>query len=476
MPDAEAGDDYKVFLSRKLVRAEPVGFEPSSDVFGLEALFPFQRALVQWCCRRGRAALFADTGLGKTRMQLAWAEQVVHETGGSVLILAPLAVAAQTVREGAAMGITVAHLRTAEDVASLEEPIAVINYDRLHLIDSMCFAGVVLDESSCLKDYTSATRNALIEAFARTPYKLACTATPAPNDHIELGNHAEFLGIMSRTEMLSQWFVHDGGSTQDWRIKGHAVESFWRWVASWAALVRRPSDLGYDDGAYALPPLEVHEHVVAADLATAHAAGKLFVEPAQTLDEQRKARRASLADRVARAAELIMAEPGEPWVVWCELNDEADALEEAIGDAVQIAGSHKIEVKEHCLNEFATGRLRVLISKPSICGWGLNWQHCARVAFVGIGHSFEAYYQAVRRCWRFGQTRPVIVHIVTSEAEGAVVANLRRKQSDAQRMADEMRVHVAAHVRAAVGGTARETTPYEPRKALALPSWLRSVA
>jgi hypothetical protein len=466
---------YEDFLAEKATRAVPTGIDEPVEIS--EKLFGFQRDIVAWALRRGRAALFADTGLGKTAMQLEWARHVADFTGKPVLILAPLAVAAQTAREGEKFGLHVEQWRVAADF-NAEASIAITNYDRLHhFIDRVRdLGGVVLDESSILKDYTSATRTLLIETFAATGFKLACTATPAPNDFTEMGNHAEFLGVLTRVEMLATWFVHDGGSTQDWRLKGHAIADFYQWVCSWAVMLRRPSDLGYDDGAFALPALEMNEHVVASSLAEAHATGKLFVEPAKSLDEQRKARRASLASRVAKAAEIVNAEPDEPWLVWCELNDEGDALTEAITDAVQIAGSDNASDKEHLMLGFCHVAPRIIVTKPSIAGYGMNWQHCARIIFVGVSHSFEQFYQAVRRCWRFGQKRPVKVHVITSEAEGAVVASLKRKESDARRLGDEMVKHMADITRASIRGAVREATPYEPRIEMRVPHWLQEAA
>lgn len=443
---------YTHFLSTKRVVAEPVGF--AADESAIPArLFPFQRDIVRWACRRGRAAIFAGTGLGKTGMQLAWAHQVGAHAGGDVLILAPLAVAQQTVAEGLKFGLPATLCR---DGADVRPGVNVANYERLHRFDLARFAGVVLDESSILKAYDGATRTALVEACAATPYRLCCTATPAPNDHMELGNHAEFLGVMSRTEMLAMFFVHDGGETQTWRLKGHARDDFWRWVASWAVLLRRPSDLGYDDGAFALPPLVMHQHAVAGETP----AGLLFPVEARTLEERRRARRASLAARVEACAALVNAS-AEPWVVWCDLNAEGDGLARTIPDAIQVAGADALEVKEARLADFAAGRARVMVSKPSIAGFGLNWQHCPNVAFVGLSDSWEQYYQAIRRCWRFGQTRPVHCHVITSAAEGAVVANIERKERQAAEMATEMVRHMQIHNAAALRAAGREETDYE---------------
>ena len=458
---------YDEFVARKLAVVPPTGINSALDLPA--SLFPFQRDLVSWACRRGRAALFADTGLGKTAMSLSWAREVVRATGDDVLVLAPLAVAAQTAAEGARLGVDVTVCR---DGADVRPGINVANYERLHRFDASRFAGVVLDESSCIKHHDAKTLRVLLDAFARTPFRLACTATPAPNDHAELGTHAEFLGICTRAEMLAEFFCHDGGETQTWRLKGHARMAYWRWVASWAALLRRPSDLGYDDCGYALPALNVREHVVAAPIETYRAAGQLFATEARTLSERRAARRASTDNRVAACAARVNADEAEQWIVWCDLNAESEALTRAIPGAVEIRGSDDIETKEERLRAFSEGRVRVLVTKPSIAGFGLNWQHCARVAFVGVTDSWEAYYQAVRRCWRFGQRRPVEVDIYASEAEGSVLANLRRKEADAQRLSEELSRETADAVRAEVRGQIRTVNDYAAQKRLCVPAWL----
>ena len=448
---------YAEFISRKLAMESGEGVEPSALP---DSLFPHQSALVRWAARRGRAAIFADTGLGKTRMELAWANCIP----GSVLILAPLAVAPQIHEEGRAIGI---HVNVCRDGADVRPGINVTNYDRLHRFDPSIFAGVVLDESSVIKHHDAKTFALLTDAFRLTPYRLCATATPAPNDWTELGTHAEFLGVRSRQEMLSEFFVHDGGDTQSWRLKGHARREFWRWVASWGAMVRMPSDLGFDDAKYVLPALIICQHTIETQ---ATALGELFVKDAMTLSDRRNARRASLSDRVASCARIVNAS-NDPWVVWCDLNDEDDELRKMIPDAVAIRGADAIDDKESRLADFAQGRARVLISKPSICGWGLNWQHCNNIAFVGVTDSYEAYYQAVRRCWRFGQKRPVNVHVFASSAEGAVVANLARKERDAAEMARALASETADSVQASVRGYRRESNPYKTRP-MATPEFL----
>lgn len=427
-------------------------------------LFPHQRDLVTWALRKGRAAVFADTGLGKTAMQVEWAKHVSQH--GRVLILAPLAVAPQTVVEAARFGAGIAYRRW--DAGDL---ITITNYEMMGAFDLSQFSGIVLDESSILKAFDGKTRNAIIGGFAATPFRLACTATPAPNDFTELGNHSEFLGVKTRTEMLAEYFVHDGGDTSEWRLKGHAIKSFWRWLATWGAVVRKPSDLGYDDGAYALPPLRFHEHIVPVDHTTAHAAGMLFATNAVSLQDQRNTRRATVSKRVEVAAS-IAAQPG-PCLIWCELNDESRALAQAIGGSVEVKGADDNETKMASLSQFSSGETRVMITKPSIAGFGLNWQHCNRVVFVGASHSYEQTYQAIRRCWRFGQTKPVDVHIIRAETEQLVIDNYRRKEADAARLGAEMAAQVLDSVRAEVQGvSAREWNPYDANKEQIIPSWM----
>jgi len=423
--------DYARYLATKALLDPVTGL---SEVPTLSpALFEYQRDIVRWALTRGRAAIFADCGLGKTPMQLEWAEHVSRHTDAPVLILTPLAVAQQTVREGEKFGIAAKYAATRADVSR----ITVTNYDRLDHFDVSVFGGVVLDESSILKAFDGATRTLLIEAFQRTPFRVACTATPAPNDFMELGNHSEFLGVLTRPEMLATFFVHDGGETQAWRLKGHAEQDFWRWLCSWAVMLRRPSDLGYSDDGFILPPCTIEQHTVASPPTE----GSLFATEAQTLQERLAARRSSIAERVAAAASVVNATPGA-WVVWCNLNAESDALTAAIPGAVNVQGSDDRDEKARRLLEFSAGAFRVLVSKPSIAGFGMNWQHCHQMAFVGLSDSWEQYYQAVRRCWRFGQLEPVTVHVVTAETEGAVVSNIRRKDADAAKLAENMVEHM----------------------------------
>lgn len=463
-----AKDAYKEFVSNKLSTVPPTGL-PNVPPLS-EHLFGFQDDVVRWALRRGRCAAFLDTGLGKTAISLEWAKRVHEYTGRDMLILAPLAVAAQTVAEGARFGIDVALCREASDV---RPGINITNYDRLHKFDAGRFGGVVLDESSLIKNYSSRTLSDLLQSFSQTPFKLACSATPAPNDYTELGTHAEFLGICTRTEMLAEFFCHDGGETQTWRLKGHARDLFWKWVSGWAAMVRRPSDLGWDDDGYILPGLEFHDHVIAADAEAVRQTGMLFAEEAKTLTERRAAKKVTVGQRVAECAALVNAS-SEPWVVWCDLNAEGDALAKAIPGAVQVSGSDDIDTKEARLMAFARGEARVLVSKVAICGQGLNWQHCANMAFVGVNDSFEQQYQAIRRCYRFGQKRVVNVHIFSSELEGAVTRNIARKQADAEKMGEELSRWTREAMRGAVKGQGRQTNDYSARREMVIPEWLKA--
>jgi DNA modification methylase len=422
-------ETYSEFIGNKLVTHPKSGIEPPDDLNPM--LYDFQKDLVRWSLRIGRTALFCDCGMGKTPMQLEWARLVP----GKVLILAPLAVAKQTIREGAKFGIECHYVRRQKDCG--DKKIVVTNYEMLSSFDPNRFDAVVLDESSILKAYDGKTRTAIIEAFSATAFKLACTATPAPNDYMELGNHAEFLGVMKRQEMLSMFFVHDGGETQKWRLKGHAEDEFWRWLCSWAVMIRKPSDLSYKDGNFVLPPLEYHRHVVDSE-------SKEFLFPmeAQTLQERIRARADSVGDRVEKCAEIVNGNKEEQFLVWCGLNKESDALSRKIGDAIAVKGSDSIEHKENTLLGFANGDIRVLITKPSIAGFGMNFQRCPNMAFVGLSDSWEQWYQAVRRCWRFGQENTVHAHVITAQSEGATLKNIKRKEDDAARMGENMVQHM----------------------------------
>ncbi|CAO4186202.1 Helicase ATP-binding domain-containing protein [Methylorubrum aminovorans] len=456
--------DYQTFLAGKR-RADPAtGLTVLPDLCG--SLFPFQADIVRWALRRGRAGVFAGTGLGKTLIELSWGDAVHRATGGDVLFLTPLAVAAQVIREAEKFGVPARQVR---EQAECGAGINVTNYQKLDHFDLSRFAAVILDESSILKSTAGHYRTRLIRECASVPFRLAATATPAPNDFMELGNHAEFLGAMSHTDMLATFFVHDGSSTRDWRLKGHAEAEFWRWLASFAVMLRKPSDLGYEDGAYALPPLHQHQHVVVSEHDPT-ATGTLFAMEARTMRERLDARRNTVAERVALAASLTPRD--RPFVWWCNLNAESEALAAAIPGAVEIRGSDTEEMKESKILDFIEGRALTLVTKASICGYGLNFQHCADTGFVGLNDSWEQVYQAVRRFWRFGQTRPVNAHFIAAEIEGAVVANLRRKEADAERMAAAMLAHMADLGAATVRGAQRDRPDYAPAHPISLPSWL----
>lgn len=627
---------YAEFLASKAIDDPMTGLTDIPDLPA--ALFPFQRDIVAWALRRGRAALLAGTGLGKSLMELAWGQAICDATGGMVLLFAPLAVAAQMLREAEKFGIPA---RVVSCQAECAPGINITNYQKLSHFDLSLFVGVILDESSILKSTTGHYRTALIEACRQIPFRLAATATPAPNDFMELGNHAEFLGTMSYTDMLATFFSHDGGSTQKWRLKGHAEDAFWAWMASWAVMLRKPSDLGYSDDGYELPPLHYHQHDVAVDAAPAE--GQLFALPAVTLSERITARKISVTERVAavvnivfdgicgtldqwdgkpntqsedangtiqtpksdiadadrdavqsktpttcanitpsaaqknerlsnkqkliaadasdmpptptiekhasnrqnlanqklgghRASRLItasaksnttpssssrvdaaqsvaqgpsadfslitamkvaksegcfavpatlasaisrMTQNGsiEPWCIWCNLNSEQDALAKAFGRlAFSVNGSMADDQKERAILNWIAGDRPIIISKPSIMGFGMNFQHCRNTAFVGLNDSWEQFYQAVRRFWRFGQSRAVNCHMIAAETEGATVANLRRKEADADRMAAAMVRHMADLSSANVRGTSRTVATYAPSQRIILPSFLKDAA
>jgi DNA modification methylase len=444
--------EYSDFIKSKEIEIQSTGIESPPELGG--HLFHYQKDIVTWALKKGRAAIFSGCGTGKTAMQLEWAKHIANHTQGDVLILAPLAVASQTIREGEKFGIAV---NQARQQAEVQPGINIANYEMLHKFDTSYFAGVVLDESSILKNFAGKYRNLIIDGFSQTRFKLACTATPSPNDFMELGNHSEFLNIMSRVEMLATFFVHDGGETSKWRLKGHAAKDFWRWICKWAVTIESPADLGYDASGFELPELRHHAIVVESQAAP----GALIAFEATSLTDRRNARRDSLNQRVAEAVKIIRTKPDEPWLIWCDLNDESTEAANAIADAVEVTGSDNPEVKESRMLGFTDGDIRVLVSKPKIAGFGMNWQHCSNVIFLGLSDSFEQYYQAVRRCWRFGQTKPVDVYVITSEAEGQVVANIERKERQAEKMTQEIIKNMAEEMNKEIRGAAKETDDYQ---------------
>ncbi len=433
---------YAEFLERKTQLDGDHGF---GDGNLPEFLFPFQAELVEWALRKGRAAIFADCGLGKTPMQLAWADEVRRKTGKPVLIVTPLAVSFQTEREAAKFGIEATTSRGGKPVAA----ITVTNYERLHLFEERDFGAVVCDESSAIKSFDGVRRQIVTDFMRKVPYRLLCTATAAPNDYTELGTSSEALGYLGHMDMLSRFFTNKektskaiGGRWRanqengEWRFKGHAEEWFWRWVASWARALRKPSDLGYPDDGFDLPPLNLRQHVVAARTPRGDT---LFDLPAQGLREEREESRRTIEERCEMAAELIA--DADSAVAWCQLNAEGDLLTKLIPGAVQVSGADDPDKKEEILKAFSAGEVRVLVTKPIIGAWGLNWQHCNRMTFFP-SHSYEQYYQAVRRSWRFGQTRPVTVDLVTTEGGVNALKNLTRKADQASRMFDSLTAHM----------------------------------
>lgn len=462
--------DYQRFLQSKKQIAVNSGFEKPKEQM-CKAMFEWQKDIVYWALRKGRCALFEDCGLGKTIQSLEWAKSVSEHTKKPVLIVCPLSVAEQTKREGKKFGFSVSVVR---DQSQVIDGINVTNYEMLDHFDASVFGGVVLDESSILKNYTGKMRTEIIEKFHYTPYKLSCTATPAPNDFMELGNQAEFCGVMSRTEMLATYFIHDGGDTSKWRLKGHAQSAFWEWLATWAVVLTKPGDLGYDNTGYDLPELITEQVTIRYEENIIDDNYSFFADVAQTLNERRNARRNSLEDRCKAALNLIEEDPEEQWLVWCDLNAEADELKRIIPDNIEVRGSDDIEVKAERLNRFTIGEAKRLIVKPSIAAFGLNWQNCHNMIFVGLSDSFEMMYQAIRRCWRFGQEYPVNVYIITSEAEGAVKENIERKEKQAAQMVAEMVQHTREILEEEIRGTERITIPYNPQIDMEIPTWLMS--
>ncbi|MCE5182494.1 MAG: helicase [Betaproteobacteria bacterium] len=456
---------YEEFLALKRMVDPATGMDVVPEL--PEFMFDHQRAIVNWALRRGRAAIFAGTGLGKTAMELVWGNTVSDYTDKPVLVFAPLAVSQQHIREAKKFGLSANIVRGMGDV---RQGVNVTNYQKIDHFDLSAFGGIVLDESSILKSTDGKYRTRIIEESATVPFRLAATATPAPNDFMELGNHAEFLSVMSYSDMLATFFSHDGGETQKWRLKGHAENDFWKWMASWSVMIRKPSDLGFRNDGYDLPPLRQQQHIVAADYAPSMDTGLLFPMEARTMQERLSARRDTVAERVELAASITPAD--RPFVWWCNLNSESEALARAIPDAVELRGADSDEDKERKLNDFTDGRIRVLVTKASLTGFGMNWQHCCDTGFVGLNDSFEQVFQAIRRFWRFGQTKPVNVHLIAAETEGAVVANLRRKEADADRMAAAMVLHMADLSRAEITGSVRTVPDYNPQQLMKLPEFL----
>lgn len=453
---------YDEFLTRKEVKAPIAGMVDTPDI--ASHLFAHQRDVTEFLLRAGRGAAFLDTGMGKTAVELEYGRQVVESENKPVLLLAPLAVGKQHEREAARFDTDAKVIRDPSEIDGAR--IYITNYERLHLFDRHDFCGLILDESSIVKSFTGKTTRALMDFGQDMRWRLAATATPAPNDHMELGQHSQFLGAMDSSEMLSRWFIADQTEMGRYRLKRYGVKPFWSWVASWARCVGKPSDLGYSDEGFDLPPLNIHRHVVDTDL-TAGAEGMLFRIPDTSATAIHKEKRLTAADRAAKIAELVNAEPDEPWMVWVETDYDADAIMALLPDAVEVRGSMKAEVKEERLDAFTRGQIRILVSKPSIAGFGLNWQHCARTAFVGLSFSYEMFYQAVRRFYRFGQKRPVECHIAMAETETSIWQTIQRKKDDHEAMKREM---FQAMRREVLHSTVKHA--YQPRMKASLPAWL----
>lgn len=451
-------DSYQEFLSTKAVVAAAAGFEVNPVDLN-ENLFPFQRDLVSWSLRKGRAALFATTGLGKTICQLSWAELAARRS----LVIAPLAVAHQTVEEGAKWGIPITYARKMEE--SPKHGITIINYEMVEHFDMSKFGAVVLDESSCLKHFEGKRRSLLIKLCSVIPLRLCCTATPAPNDISEIANHAEFLGVMTRTEMLSTFFVHD---EDGWRLKKHGRDAFHKWLASWAMSLLKPSDIGHSDAGYDLPELKIIPVVVPS---TYIPDGQLFPTRLHGVGDRAKVRKSTVVERVRAAAEIIQREPDEQWLIWCGLNDEADVIAKALPGAINVQGSDSIERKTEILMGFGRGEVKLMISKAKIAGMGMNFQSAARMLFLGMNDSYEEYFQGIRREWRFGQTRPVNVYIVLTDIEMDIFDNVLRKEREADAMTKELIKHVAEFEKAEIG---RVTTrlDYDAKQPMEIPKWL----
>lgn len=456
--------NYSAFLEQKKFREDISGFDISANEINSK-LFDFQKAIVRWALKRGKAAIFADTGLGKSFMEAEWAWNVFQRTGNRVLILAPLCVGPEINAAALALGYGPFH-QERKFTKDGRTGVYIANYEMIHEYEDAIrqgfFDGIVLDESSIIKHESSKTRNRLVEISRHIPYRLSCTATPSPNDHMELGNQAEFLGIMKMTEMLSMFFIHDSGETSKWRLKGHGRKKFWQWLSTWACVIRKPSDIGFSDEGYDLPGLEIKEIIVPS---------KFTVADSATLSGRNEARRLTIDERVEVAAQLVSGDPSS-WVVWCNLNDESAKLTKSIGGAVEVRGSDSVGAKENNLLRFKNGDDPILVTKPSIAGFGLNWQHCHNMVFVGLNDSFEQLYQAIRRCYRFGQKNVVKVYLISSELEGATLENLKRKESQADEMAREMMTQMRDFTRQRVTELENEKADYLADKITALPRFL----
>jgi len=452
-------NNYESFVKSKLLKHEPSGHNCQIE---LKKPFDFQKDIIKWALNMGKSCVFADTGLGKTGIQLHWAKDVNRETKKPVLGLAPLAVARQTVKESEKFDLPCKYVRSMDDITS---EINYTNYEMLHHFDLTQFGGIVLDESSILKGFNGTVRNNIIDSSCQIPYRLACTATPAPNDLQELGNHCEFMGIMSFTEMRSMFFINSAQTGEAWKLKYHAESEFWDFVASWAVMLSDPADLGYTEQNYNLPPLNYHNIVV--DESDMH----IFNNDILTLSDRNRVRRQSLESRCQASAEIVN-NSDDIHIVWCNLNDESKRLTELIDGAVEVAGCHDNEYKAQKMLDFAEGKIKCLVTKPIIASMGLNLQICHKQVFTGLSDSYEQFYQAVRRCWRFGQKHPVDVYIVTAQKEGDVLENVMRKEKQHERMKKEMAERVKNITLANLRGVEPQRTEYTANQKIILPRFI----
>jgi hypothetical protein len=454
--------EYLEFLKQKEITQPLRGMSETPDLS--KHLFPHQRDTVDFLLRAGRGAAFLDTGMGKTAVELEYGRQIVEHENKPVLMLAPLAVGMQHEREAAKFDTEATYVR---DSSAITKPqIYITNYERIHLFDPDMFGGLIMDESSIIKSFAGVTTRRLMEFGKGMRWKLPATATPAPNDHMELGQHSQFLEVMDSSEMLARWFIADQSEMGRYRLKKHGIKPFWSWVASWARCVGKPSDLGYSDEGFDLPPLVISQHIVETDI-TENAGDMLFRIPDTSATSIHKEKRLTSMHRAAKIADLVRAEPTEPWMIWVETDYDADSIMELLPEAVEVRGSMRPEVKEERLSAFSLGRIRVLVSKPSIAGFGLNWQHCARTAFVGLSFSYEMFYQAIRRFWRFGQQREVHCHIAMADTETQIWQTIQRKKDDHERMKLEMFEAMRREVI-----TKSVKNAYKPAQAARLPSWI----
>lgn len=457
---------YQEFLETKQFVDRKTGFNVElGDLNSM--LFDWQKVVVRWAIAKGRACLFEDCGLGKSPQQLEWGNIIHKKENKPILILAPLAVSEQTYREGEKFNIEV---NICSDKSDVVNGINITNYEKLHKFDLSKFIGIILDESSILKSFSGKIRNQVINSSRNIPYRLACTATPAPNDYMELGNHAEFLGTMSRSEMLSTFFINDTANTGTWRLKGHVKDNiFWKWLSSWAVMITKPSDIGFEDRKFILPKIRYHEHIIKTDTKPKYG---FFTKTASTLNERKKVRKETIDVRCREAAKLINL-TDDIWVCWCNLNVEGETLKKYVDGSIEVAGRHDNEVKKKRMLDFADGKIKRIVTKPKIAGLGMNWQVCNKAFFVGLSDSWEQFYQAVRRIWRFGQEREVDIHIVIEEREKKVLMNIKRKEEQAQKMIQNMIIYMNELMQEGLRSTQRTFTDYRPRVEMELPKWIK---